>query len=243
MSTRLARFEAASLSVFRRVALPALLLGVLALVAACSDDEANKSAAGTPGSSGDSVASSAGGTPRPGESTAAISGASPIASPSATATVAPAASGTPPIQAVELSDLVPCSGSTYFEALMTGDGVPILAYKDVPQGTPVLFPFESGKVLLVDSSDVGISITYDVPGVGVLTILASGDKTLDRSVDNPRRGTRIGSFNGAFDDQADEPLPGLQLYAIVGTKAPVTTGATRFSGQPLEPRVTGCVKP
>jgi hypothetical protein len=251
MSTRLAKIEGSVSGPLRRLALPLLLLGVVAFAMACSDTEKKSASSGASDSAGNAVASSAGsGTPEANQQPAVVSSASPIATLNPTATpdtnaaaANPMPSPTPTPQAATLADLVPCSGQTYFSQALSNDGVPILVYRGVPVGTPILFPFESGKIRHVDASETGITLTFDVPGVGVVTLGASGSNSLDRNFVGVVRGQQIGTFGAGFPDAVDQPLPGAQLYLVAGSNEPITIDSTFYSGQPLEPHVSGCITP
>ena len=235
---------------FLHVLALAVVFLVAAVVLGCSNSDGDREAGSAAGTTGGAVASSSDATAQPTTAAAATGDATPLPTQGGPATstprTAPAAStsaATAPAE-VSLFDLVPCSARAYYDDVVTEEGIPILVYEDVPAGTPILFPFEHGRVLTVDNSANTIAIVYDVEGVGVLTIQAAGTTTLDRSVDNPRRGTVIGHFtSNTFDQFRGEDLEGSQLYAVVGSKELVTVGTTAFYGQPLDPRVSGCSQP
>ena len=233
-------------ALLRPFVLPILLVGAIALVTACSDDATRNGASGpstsAPTSSGASPAATPTGTVQP---TAAISAATPIATatvtPAPASAAPPAPTATPALPAVSLSDLAPCAAETYYSTITSTDGVPTLAYQGVPEGTPILFPFETGTVSLIDSSANGITVTYEVPGIGRLIVGAADTSGLNHVYRPLVRGQVIGHFGGAYPREAGQPMPGYQAYAQVisvqpGANVPVP-------GRAIEPQVGGCITP
>ena len=221
-----------------------LLLGAVALLAACSGNDSNNGASGA----GSNAASSRA-TPTSTERSASISAATPV--PTATATpepqassaAAPAPTATPAPATGALTDLAPCAAQTFYTRIVSSAGVPTLAYKGVPGGTSILFPFESGSVKLVDASANGIAVTYDVPGVGLLIVGAADEEGLDRGYGSVSRGQVIGHFGGVYPDEVNQPLSGFQAYAQVLAQDPNNTNSNQATGKALEPQVTGCIAP
>src|SRR5690606_19312009 len=116
-----------------------------------------------------------------------------------TATGSTGATGGDPQEVVQLADMVPCGeDETYYEEVVLEDGVHVYTYKGVPEGTPIVFPFEDGRVRHVDARAGGINIAYDVEGVGVFSVFAAGSSSLDRNVAHATKGEVIGHFNGEF---------------------------------------------
>jgi hypothetical protein len=144
-------------------------------------------------------------------------------------------------QTVAMIDMAPCDDSTHFEEQTMGEGVPILAYRDVPVGTPILFPFERGRLLEADSRQGGILLFYEVPDVGIFSIYAAGSSTLDRHANSVRRGSVIGHFAGTFEAGDTEAFEGYQLFAAAGTTELRQIGDEIFVGEALDPNVTDCL--
>ncbi|HEX5369592.1 MAG TPA: hypothetical protein VFY10_09285 [Dehalococcoidia bacterium] len=244
MPTRLLRNR----GLLRLFALPLLVTGAVAFVAACSGESNNNGASGASASGSNAISSSP--TPMDTPATAVISSASPVATSTATTNTAPvqasgaaAPTATPAPATTSLTDLAPCSSETYYTKVVSSDGVPILAYKDVPQGTSILFPFDSGTVQLVDSSANGMTVSYNVPGVGLLTVGTADSEGLERGYGSVTRGQVIGHFNGVYPDEIDQPLPGYQAYAEIVGQQPSATGPTQVTGQPIDPQITACITP
>jgi hypothetical protein len=224
----------------------ALLLGaaLIAVVAvACSDDDDGDDPDAT------QVAGSLVSVTPAGAEASATPPSTPIGGtlvPLDTATPAPSAtpSGRPAAddpETVAMIDLMPCGGETLFEELIVGGGVPVLAYKDVPEGTPILFPFERGRLLEADSRRGGILLFYDVPDVGVFSIQAAGSSTLDRNAADVVQGSVIGHFARAFEEGDTEAFEGYQLIGAVGTTELTQVGDEIYVGEALDPNVTDCL--
>ena len=162
----------------------------------------------------------------------------PTPAPSATPSGSPAADDP---ETVAMIDLMPCDAQTLFEELIVGGGVPVLAYKDVPEGTPILFPFERGRLLEADSREGGILLFYDVPDVGIFSVQAAGSSTLDRNAADVVQGSVIGHFARAFEEGDTEAFEGYQLVGAVGTTELTQIGDEIYVGEALDPNVTDCL--
>ena len=238
MSTRLPRRGA----LLRPLALPLLFVSAALVLVACSGNDSTNGASGFGSSATSSGSPATSTTPA-----AAISAATPV--PTATTTPAPTSTGTPTSPTATptpapgaLTDLAPCSSQTYFTKIKSSNGVPTIAYKGVSHGTPILFPFETGSVKHVDSGANGISVTFDVPGVGVLIVGTADMNGLERAYGQVARGQVIGHFGGVYPDEANQPLSGYQAYAQVLEQDPAAT-SIQVTGQALDPQVNGCISP
>jgi hypothetical protein len=160
--------------------------------------------------------------------------------PAPTTTPSGATPATEP-ETVAMIDMAPCGEATYFEEPELIGGVPALAYKDVPAGTPILFPFERGRLLEADSREGAIVLFYDVKDVGIFSIHAAGSSTLDRNATDVIQGSVIGHFGGTFGPEDTDALEGYQLFAVVGTKELVQVGETLYTGEALDPNITDCL--
>jgi hypothetical protein len=162
-----------------------------------------------------------------------------------TATPAPtttSSGGAPPApETVAMIDMTPCGDETYFEEVTLAAGIAALAYKDVPAGTPILFPFEQGRLLELDSREGATTAFYEVSDVGIFTIQVAGANSMDRNATHPVQGSVIGHFGGTFGEQQTEALPGYQLVAVAGTEELVMVGDEAYAGEALDPNVTDCL--
>jgi hypothetical protein len=138
-------------------------------------------------------------------------------------------------------DMAPCSDKTYFEEQSLSERVPVLTYKDVPEGTPILFPFEKGHLLDADARGGAILLFFEVDDVGIFSVQAAGSGSLDRLLGDVVKGTVIGHFEGVFDEKSTDAFEGYQLFAVIGDAAMVQIGETLYAGQPIEPNVTDCL--
>jgi hypothetical protein len=161
--------------------------------------------------------------------------------PEATATAPPSGTSSPALDTASMIDMAPCADQTYFEIDRSSKDTPALAYKDVPGGTPILFPFKKGHVKRVDAREGAISILYDVDGVGVFMVEAAGTGTLDRTIDHVVEGTVIGHFSGTFSKDVTDVFQGYQLFAVIGDEEMVQIGNQLYSGQAVVPNVTDCL--
>jgi hypothetical protein len=154
----------------------------------------------------------------------------------------PAADSTgTPIPTVEMANLVPCGDDTYYEEQVMPNKVHVLTYKDVPEGTPILFPFKEGELRQVDSREGAMLVTYNVEGVGVFSVQAAGADSLERNLTHVTQGQVIGHFGGTFGDEDTDVFQGYQLFALAGKEELVQMGDQLFSGESLDPVVTGCL--
>jgi hypothetical protein len=160
-------------------------------------------------------------------------------SPAVTVTVQAPPQATPGVAA--MLDMAPCAEEKYYEVQTAGGGVPALTYKGVPEGTPILFPFQEGRLKHVDAREGAILLFYEVEGVGVLSVQAAGSNTLDRLVAHPVAGTVIGHFAGTFGEEETDVFEGYQLFAVAGTTDLVVIGDQLFAGEPLQLQVEDCV--
>lgn len=138
-------------------------------------------------------------------------------------------------------DLAPCGQTAAYEEIELPGHVPALTYKDVPTGTPILFPFEHGDLRHVDAKEGAISLVYEVEDVGVVTFKAAGSSSLIRNIREPVAGTVIGHFGESFGDEERDVFADAQLYAVAGTEEMTLVGDEYFAGQPLDPEVTDCL--
>jgi hypothetical protein len=210
-------------------------------VAACfgDDDEA-----GTPAPASGSIvtvpAASATATTQPlpaAGGTLAPAAPSPAAAPT-TAAIAPAQVSS---DVASMLDMAPCAGQAYYEVQTFDGGIPALTYKDVPVGTPIVFPFEEGRLRAVDAREDAIVLVYDVEGVGTFTVQASGPNSLDRLVGHPVAGTVIGHFAGPFEAEATHAFEDSQLFAVASTDNVIIVDGRRYVGEALNLAVEDCV--
>jgi hypothetical protein len=165
--------------------------------------------------------------------------ASPSATPAQTAAVSPPAqAGT---QVAALLDLAPCGTQATHEVQTYGDGIPALTYKDVPAGTPIVFPFEEGTLRQADARADAIVAVYEVEGVGLFSVHVAGSNSLDRLVTHPVAGTVIGHFGGPLEKESTDVFQGYQLFAVASTDELVVVGGQRYLGVALGLDVEGCV--
>ena len=231
-------------SLARSLLLGAVLLAISATVLACfggDDDDDDAAATQASGSVATATATTAeaNATPTPqraGGTLVPLNTATPA--PSAT----PSTGGAlPPLGTVPMIDMAPCSDKTYFEAQSLGERVPVLTYKDVPEGTPILFPFEEGRLTKADARDGAILLFFEVDDVGIFSVQAAGSESLDRTLGEVVKGSVIGHFEGVFDEESTDAFEGYQLFAIIGDAAMVQIGETIYAGQAIEPNVTDCL--
>jgi hypothetical protein len=220
-----------------------LLAGGLAMISvgamACSGDDDDVDATRATGGVATATPTSAG-------SSGAATTTTPLAGtliPFDTPTPQPTAAGSTgtPLPAVDMTNLVPCGDDTYYEEQVLANNVHVLTYKDVPEGTPILFPFKEGRVRAVDSRAGAMLVTYDVEGVGVLTIQVAGTESLERNFSRVTEGQVIGHFGGTFDEDESDAFEGYQAYATVGKEELIQVGDQLFSGESLDPVVSGCL--
>ena len=204
---------------------------------ACSGDDDDDAKATTAGSIVTVTAATAtaqtavlGGTPSP---------AVPTATAAATVTANAPAQVSSDVAA--MLDMAPCADQAYYEVETFGGGVPALTYKDVPEGTPILFPFQEGQLLQADAREGAILLIYEVEGVGVFSVQAAGPETLDRLVAHPVAGTVIGHFGGAFGEEETDAFEGYQLFAVAGTTELVKIGDQLYAGEALNLEVKDCI--
>jgi hypothetical protein len=166
------------------------------------------------------------------------------ASPSSaapTATTAVQAPAQPPAKSAALLDMAPCDSQTYYEVQTLPGGAVALTYKDVPEGTPIVFPFEEGRLRQADAQDGGIVLMYEVEDVGVFSVQAAGSGTLDRLVTRPVAGTVIGHFAGVFGDNETYAFEGYQLFAVAATTELTIVNNQLVAGEPLGLQVQDCI--
>ena len=138
-------------------------------------------------------------------------------------------------------DLAPCGNDALYDEVELPGHVPALTYKDVPPGTPILFPFEHGNLRHVDAKEGAISLIYDIDGVGVFTIKAAGSTSLIRNLREPVAGTVIGYFGDVFGEEERSEFAETQVYAVAGTEEMHMIGDEYYAGQPLDPEITDCL--
>ena len=141
---------------------------------------------------------------------------------------------------VALFDLAPCGNETDSAVEVFEGGLPVLAYSGAPKGSPILFPFESGELRLVDAREGAITLVYDIEDVGVLSIHAAGSSTLERTASDVQAGTVIGHFADSFGEDEPAAFGGYQLLVTVGTEELVQVGGLLYAGEPLIPVITDC---
>jgi hypothetical protein len=175
-------------------------------------------------------------TPGPGTLT-------PLETPAPTSTASssasPAASPTPGV--VTMLDMAPCGDQTYYEQQRLPAGGYAITYKDVPEGTPILFPFKEGRLTQIDARQGAILLVYDVPGVGVLNVQAAGASSLDRTLSHVVAGSVIGHFGPTFGEDETDVFVGYQMYAVAGTNDLVVVNGVREVGVPLDLHVGDCL--
>ena len=161
--------------------------------------------------------------------------------PAPTSPPPPGATPSPTPEPAAMIDMVPCLDQTYFDTQKLDNGAIALTYKDVPAGTPILFPFQQGRLRRADSREGGMVLAYDVPGVGVITIEAAGADSLDREARYVSQGDVIGHFGGTFEATNADAFPGYQMFALVSSQDIVQVGDKTYLGEPIIPDVTDCL--
>jgi hypothetical protein len=228
----------------RRPAAAVLLLAAaVALsvaVSACFGDDEDDDAAPLTGSlvTVTAAPASASATSQPATSAGTLA-------PAATATPLPTVAVNPPVQSTAgvaaMLDMAPCAAVAHYQVQTFDNGVPALTYKDVPQGTPILFPFEEGTLRHVDARAGAIVLVYDVEGVGVFTVQSSGPNSLDPLVSHPVAGTVIGHFEGPFEKEATHAFEDYQLFAAASTTDVIVVGDQLYQGEALNLEVKDCI--
>jgi hypothetical protein len=229
----------------RSLLLGAALLAISATVLACfggdddDDDDADATQASGSVATATATTAEANATPTPqrvGGTLVPLNTATPA--PSVTTS---AGGALPPLETVAMIDMAPCSDKTYFEAQSLGERVPVLTYKDVPEGTPILFPFEEGRLIKADARDGAILLFFEVDDVGIFSVQAAGSESLDRTLGEVVKGSVIGHFEGVFDEESTDAFEGYQLFAVIGDTTMTQIGETIYAGQAIEPNVTDCL--
>ena len=212
---------------------------VLSLAAvACSGDDDDDPDATQAGAAAATSTPAAGATVQP---TVVAGTLVPLDTATPAAPTATAAAGASAAGNVAMIDMTPCGDTTYYEEQIFDGGVPALTYKDVPVGTPILFPFEEGRLRDIDARQGAIVLSYDVEGVGIFSVQAAGSDTLDRTISRVEQGSVIGHFGGSFGEEETDAFVGYQLFAVAGTAELTRIGGTFFAGEPLNPEVTHCL--
>jgi hypothetical protein len=137
--------------------------------------------------------------------------------------------------------MVPCGARTYYQTQTFSGGVPAITYSGVPEGTPILFPFEKGRLVWWDPREGGSLLVYDVEGVGTFTVQAAGASTLKSNLINPVAGSVMGYFNGAFEEGETSEFEGYQLYAYARTTERIKIGDQFFLGEPVTLNIQDCL--
>jgi hypothetical protein len=224
----------------RAFLLGAAILTLSAAVLACSgdddDDEATQVSGSVATATATRAAPTAATTPRSIGTLVPLNTPTPAPSPTA------AGSGAlPPLQTVAMIDMAPCGDETHFEKQWVSDRVPVLTYKDVPEGTPILFPFDEGRLLEADAREGSILLFFDVKDVGILSVQAAGSGSLDRGLGDVVKGSVIGHFGSELDEKSTEAFEGYQMFAVVGDAAMVHIGKEVYAGQAVDPNITDCL--
>ncbi len=216
----------------------------VAAIACSGDDDDPSSSPQASGSVATATATTPATPPEVSPTSVPTVGGTLVPLPSATPTPTPSTSTgaqTPAPDVVGMIDMAPCGDETHFEEISLPSGIPALAYKDVPEGTPILFPFEAGRMLELDSREGATTVFYEVSDGSIFTLQVAGASSMDRNATNPVRGTVIGHFGGTFGEQLTDALPGYQLVAVAGTEELLAIGGEVYSGVALEPDVTDCL--
>lgn len=168
---------------------------------------------------------------------------SPAATPAPTLAASSSSGSTAAgsLESIAMYDFAPCGQQASHEEVALPGQVPALTYKEVPTGTPILFPFEHGDLRHVDAKEGAISLVYEVDDIGVVTIKAAGSGSLIRNIREPVAGTVIGHFGQVFGDEERDVFADAQLYAVAGTEEMVIVGDEYYAGQALDPEVTDCL--
>ena len=221
----------------------AVLAGGIAMISvaavACGGDDDDSSATQTTGGVATATATTAATSPATTSTVAAAGTLIPFDTPTPSPTTSASTGATQDV--VEMVNMAPCGDKTYFQEQVLPNDVHAITYKDVPEGTPILFPFKEGDLRTADARAGAILMVFDVPDVGVFTIQSAGSESLDRTVRHVTQGEVIGKFGGTFGKEDTSVFEGYQLFAFATREELLRIDDELPTDVGLDPEVTGCL--
>ncbi len=222
----------------------AVLAGGIAMISvaavACGGDDDDSSATQTTGGVATATATTAATSPATTSTVAAVGTLVPFDTPTPSPTTSASTGATQDV--VEMVNMAPCGDKTYFQEQVLPNDVHAITYKDVPEGTPILFPFKEGDLRTADARAGAILLVYDVPDVGVFSIQASGPESLDRTARHVTQGEVIGHFGGVFGKEDTDVFQGYQLFAYAAREELVKVDGQLHGDVGLDPQIVGCLQ-